>query len=104
MKREIAFFKDHRAVSGNALLETMRSVGMSDEEIQQALLAQLIERAKKKGFRVATEWEAQNLDPRELFKSNHGGPAFVRDESGVQQLHQADADHVLAVDPVIDEE
>ena len=59
-------------------------------ESQEILLQQLIERARKRGLRPATEWEAQNLDPRELFKSTFGGPCFVKDENAAQQGHEAD--------------
>lgn len=38
MKREVYFFKDRRAGSGKALLETMRALGMSDSEIKSALI------------------------------------------------------------------
>lgn len=38
MKREVSFFKDRRAGSGKALLETMRALGMSDSEIKSALI------------------------------------------------------------------
>lgn len=39
MKREVAFFRDRRARSGRALVETMRALGMTDDEIRAALTA-----------------------------------------------------------------
>jgi hypothetical protein len=51
MKREVAFFKDRRAGSGAALLDTMRALGMSDTEIKSALLEARKEIANHEGAR-----------------------------------------------------
>lgn len=38
MKKEIALFKDKRGRSAQALVDAMRSVGMSDEQIKAEML------------------------------------------------------------------
>jgi hypothetical protein len=50
------------------------------EPPQEQLRTEMVARAAKKGLRPATPWEVEHLDGRELFKSNLGGPCFVRIE------------------------
>ena len=38
MKSEVAFFKDKRATTGLALLETLHALGMTDQEIKVEML------------------------------------------------------------------
>ena len=51
MKREVDFFKDNRARSGNAFLEALRALGMSYAEIKSALLEARREIANYEGVR-----------------------------------------------------
>lgn len=50
---------------------------LSFEPTQAELRAAMVERAAKRGLRVATRSEAEYLGSDQLYKSNLGGPCFV---------------------------
>lgn len=53
-------------------------VGLAFEPTQAELRAAMIDRARKRGFRVAAKWEVEYLGLDQLFTSSLGGPVFVR--------------------------
>lgn len=62
MKREVAFFKDRRARTVLALVDAMRAVGMTDDEIRAELNKMIAEQAARAADESAASDCAQVQD------------------------------------------